>query len=342
MAKRASDNLRIKRAYLDWLRHAKGLSEMSIDKAAASIDRWFGYIGAADLRRFHTEKAVAFKRHLEKAGAPTGRPLSDASRDGILRDLRAFFLWLADQPGYRSKVRHRDAQWFTPDRRSARGAHQGQWRPHPSPEQMRAVILRMPSATVIERRDRALMAFLFLTGSRETAAMTVRLRHVELTNRCVQFDGRQVETKNGKRFTSFFFPVGEEIEAVLAEWVDELKRDLLFGPTDPLFPKTAVRRGPSGGFEAAGLLREPWASPGAIVRIFKSAFTAADLSPFGPHSIRRTLVDLANVHCVTPEDFKAWSQNLGHEEVLTTFQNYGSVSAGRQRELLERFRKTPS
>lgn len=339
MARRNSDNLRIKRRFLEWLRHARGLSEQSLDKSAAAIDRWLDYIDGADLRRFHTEKAVAFKRHLERGTSSQGRPLSDSSRDGILRDLRAFFFWLADQPGYRSRIRHADAQWFTPDRRSARASHQGQWRPHPSPEQMRAVILRMPCGTVIERRDRALMALLFLTGSRETAATTLRLRHVDLANRCVQFDGHEVKTKNGKRFTTFFFPVGREIENILAGWVKELKDVHLFGPTDALFPKTDVRRGPTGKFEPLGLLRAPWASASAVVRVFKSAFAQADLPPFGPHSIRKTLVDLASAHCTTPEDFKAWSQNLAHDGVLTTFVSYGSVASGRQREILARFRE---
>jgi hypothetical protein len=34
--------------------------------------------------------------------------------------------------------------------------------------------------------------------------------------------------------------------------------------------------------------------------------------------------------CKSPEDFKAWSQNLGHEQVLTTFLSYGSVATDRQ------------
>jgi hypothetical protein len=34
--------------------------------------------------------------------------------------------------------------------------------------------------------------------------------------------------------------------------------------------------------------------------------------------------------CRTPEEFKAWSQNLGHEQVLTTFVSYGEVAASRQ------------
>ena len=34
--------------------------------------------------------------------------------------------------------------------------------------------------------------------------------------------------------------------------------------------------------------------------------------------------------CNSPEEFKGWSQNLGHEQVLTTFLSYGSVAADRQ------------
>ena len=33
-------------------------------------------------------------------------------------------------------------------------------------------------------------------------------------------------------------------------------------------------------------------------------------------------------------EFKAWSQNLGHEKVPTTFLNYGSVACDRQGEIL--------
>jgi len=37
----------------------------------------------------------------------------------------------------------------------------------------------------------------------------------------------------------------------------------------------------------------------------------------------------------TPEDFKAWSQNLGHEKVLTTFYSYGEVGNRRQGEIIK-------
>jgi hypothetical protein len=38
--------------------------------------------------------------------------------------------------------------------------------------------------------------------------------------------------------------------------------------------------------------------------------------------------------CRNAEDFKAWSQNLGHEGVLTTFYSYGEVRTERQAEII--------
>ena len=33
-------------------------------------------------------------------------------------------------------------------------------------------------------------------------------------------------------------------------------------------------------------------------------------------------------------ELKAWSQNLGHDDVLTTFTSYGTVAAHRQAEIM--------
>ena len=39
--------------------------------------------------------------------------------------------------------------------------------------------------------------------------------------------------------------------------------------------------------------------------------------------------------CQSPEEFKSWSQNLGHEQVLTTFYSYGEVQLRRQAEIMQ-------
>jgi integrase len=56
---------------------------------------------------------------------------------------------------------------------------------------------------------------------------------------------------------------------------------------------------------------------------------------FNPHSFRDTLVQHGERGvCSTVAAFKAWSQNLGHERVMTTLTSYGNVSPHRQAELI--------
>lgn len=95
-----------------------------------------------------------------------------------------------------------------------------------------------------------------------------------------------------------------------------------------------------------GLTRVHWTTAGPIRRIFKQAFKQAELPYYNPHSFRNMLVRLGEQLCSNAEEFKAWSQNLGHEGVLTTFYSYGDVADYRQAELLRKLAKpienTPS
>lgn len=335
MRKSMTANLRTKRKYLLWLKEAKGLSVASIDRAAASIDRYEIFTQGADFASFHVEKARTFKRQLESLKNPkTGKPLSASTVDGVLRDVKAFFAWLADQPGYRSKVSHADVAYLSPSRRTAKSAHGGLYRPHPTPDQILHVLRMMPTRTVIQRRDRAIIAMLYLTGARDGSLINLHLGDLDLATGCAHFRGVAAGTKFGKAFSVWFFPVGQEVEDVLEAWIGELRAEHLFGAGDPIFPKQRVGVGEGGGFQAQGLERAPWANATRVAQICKEAFVAAGLPPFTPHLFRKTLVDLANRHCKTPEDFKAWSQNLGHEDVLTTFRSYGAVSSGRQGDLI--------
>ena len=103
---------------------------------------------------------------------------------------------------------------------------------------------------------------------------------------------------------------------------------------EPLFPPTLVGLGNSGGFAAVGLRRDGWHGAGPIRDIFRNAFEAAGLPYFNPHSFRNTLVQLGERLCTTAEEFKAWSQNLGHDRVMTTLTSYGTVAPHRQADLI--------
>ena len=121
---------------------------------------------------------------------------------------------------------------------------------------------------------------------------------------------------------------------IVTDWIGHLRLALLWGNNDPLFPKTKVGVGATGSFEALGLERGFWSSTTPIREIFREAFTRGGLPYFNPHSFRNTLPQLGERRCSNAEAFKSWSQNLGHEGVLTTLTSYGVVEPARQAEII--------
>lgn len=210
----------------------------------------------------------------------------------------------------------------------------------PTLEQIKYVLQTMPANSAIERRNRALIAFTILTGARDSAIASMKLKHVDFIEGCVHQDARQVKTKFSKTFDTFFFPVGDDIRQIVVDWVSFLKQDQLWGNDDPLFPATRMVLGASRQFEVAGLNKAHWSSASPIRGIFRDAFQSAGLQNFNPHSFRNTLVRLGEDRCPSPEAFKAWSQNLGHEKVLTTFLSYGEVARTRQGAIIQNLTST--
>jgi integrase len=328
-------NERIKRAYFTYLAEAKGFSEATLDGVAKALNRFETYTRFRDFKAFHIEQAKGFKASLaDQMSERTKDRLSKATLYATLGSLRQFFIWLAGQPGYKSKISYSDADYFNLSAKETRIAKARRDAPVPTLEQIRHVIRMMPAATEIERRDRALVAFTILTGARDGAIASLKLKHVDIDQRRLDQDARQVNTKFSKSFVTWFFPVGSDVEQVVREWVHYLRQEKLWGLDDPLFPATKIVVGDMCHFEVSGLDRKHWSSAGPIRAIFKGAFAAAGLPYFNPHSFRKTLALLGGQVCKSPEEYKAWSQNLGHENVLTTFSSYGDVAGHRQAEII--------
>jgi len=336
MAKHNASNERVKRDYFRFLAEAKGRDAATIDRVAKSLARFETSTGHKDFKRFHRQQAVAFKRRLGEAlGERSGERLSKATVQSALRDLKAFFEWLAREPGFRSHIEYANADYFNLSEKDAAIARARRDKPVPTLEQVGRVLAVMPSATTLERRDRALVAFAAITGARVMALATFRLGHVNLQAGHVEQDARTVATKFAKTFRTVFMPVCDGALEIVAEWVAELRDTRLCGPDDPLFPAPAMGLGEHGGFQPQGLARHGWASSGPIRDVFRRAFEGAGLSYFNPHSFRDMLVHHAMSLDLTPEEMKAWSQNLGHSDVLTTFTSYGTVPPHRQSELIQ-------
>lgn len=335
MTKHHPKNERIKRKFRIWLQEARQKSGHSVDQAVAAIALFEASTGYKDFAAFHIEQARKFKAlQSESINPDTSKPLAKATIKHRLDALKSFFNWLADQPGYGSRIKHADCEYFSMSANDARIATAKRERPAPDLDQVHFVTSTMKTETPIEKRDRAILAFAILTGARDDAIASFSLKHVDLKAGKIFQDARDVRTKNRKTFDTWFFPVGGQAEAIVRDWVDYLKMDLKFGPDDPLFPQSLVTLDANNHFTATGLKREHWKNADAIRRVFRAAFTGAGLTYFHPHSLRTTLTRLGETVCKSPEDFKAWSQNAGHEKVMTTFLNYGKVTPERQAQII--------
>ena len=122
--------------------------------------------------------------------------------------MKAFFQWLVMQPGYKSRISYTDTEYFNLSEKEVRIATARRETMVPTMEQIKHVIETMPNNSALERRNRSLIAFTLLTGARDSAIASMKLKHVDIIGNSVFQDAREVNTKFSKTFTTFFFLSG--------------------------------------------------------------------------------------------------------------------------------------
>lgn len=192
----------------------------------------------------------------------------------------------------------------------------------------------MSNGTDFERRDKALFAFFMLTGARDGAVSSLKLKHVNLAEGHVSQDARDVRTKNSKTINTWFFPVDPAYLDCLSAWVRYLRQVKLFGPEDALFPKPLMGLSEGGGFAVLGLSRDGYSSGSRLNTIIRASFAQVQMPEYTPHSFRKTLALYGDKVGRNMEQFKAWSMNMGHENIATTTSAYMPVTKQRQRDLI--------
>ncbi len=145
MTKHSANNERIKREYFDYLKEAKRHSEPTLDASAKALDRFEVYTRYRDFKKFHFQQAIGFKKYLaEQHGQHSGERLSKATLHATLTQLKGFFLWLAGQPGYKSRFQYSDSDYFNLSDKDTRIATARREQKAPTLEQVKHVISTMP------------------------------------------------------------------------------------------------------------------------------------------------------------------------------------------------------
>ena len=308
-----------------------------MDAAAKALNRFETYNPIPRVSRLSTiEQAVGFKRHLaEQSNLRTGKPLSKATIHSTLAALKAFFVWLAGQPGFRSRLSYSDTDYFNDLERDSRIARTRLDKAlpvagagpacHPNHAGRRRLPAQGPRAGGLDPADRRARR-----SGRLAQAQAPRLGGGPVSSR---MPARwRPSSARPSLLGSFRWETSRG--ALSRSGSAYLEATLHWGPDDPLFPAPRMEAGPDRLFRPAGLDRRHWTTAGPIREIFRRAFglpACRTTRRIGCATRwRRWASDCAR----TPEEFEAWAQNLGHSGMLTTFASYGKVEPARQAEIV--------
>ncbi|MHA1539815.1 MAG: tyrosine-type recombinase/integrase [Alphaproteobacteria bacterium] len=319
----------IKKQYESHLELGGRLSPKTVYQKIKSLRKYEEFTGFKDFKTFNQKQGLEFKESYKE------EEVSYHTKWRVLEDIKAFFLWLARQQGYKRSINVDNIQALNLTKKEELIADVRRIKKYPTLEQVKCLIKAMPSNTEKEKRDRAIIAFAISTGARIAALMTLKIRSVDDYQKVLEQDPNVgVKTKKGKYIVTRFFPVGEEIEAICLDWLKYLKEERLFGLDDPLFPAMKSEVDEMQNFKRDKLSKRFMTSDTNMRRIFEGAFEEAGMQYHNPHSFRDTLIALGYKVCKTPEEFKAWSQNVGHQNMLTTFTAYGTIDPNRQIDII--------
>lgn len=336
-------NDRAKRDYLIWLKEAKQRSSATVEQVRHAIDRFEIYTDFKDFGTFNKDQAIAFKRALlETKAKRSDKRLSIATVHHVLQAIKDFLMWLSSQPGYRRRIRPGDIAYLNLTTGEERQAHASGPKLFASADEYRTALFAMPAKSEIQRRDQALVALMLATGVRDAAVVTLKLKHIDINRSRVFQDPREVHTKFCKTIEVYFCPVGEDVIAIVQDWVSFLQLNKQFSPDDPLFPKTQVCQGADFGFTVCRLSRGHWANASPVRKIFRDAFARVGLRYSNPHSIRNTITRIGYDRKLDAIELKALSQNLGHDSLLTTLNCYGRLTSEETAQIMEDLRKPKS
>ena len=137
------------------------------------------------------------KPSVSRAKAAHGKPLSLTTTEATLRLVKGFFRWLAGQQGFRKVLGFADVEYFNNNRKYARAARVRRAVHYPSKQAAHHALQTMADTSDLERRDKAMFAFVMITGARAGAVSSLRLKHINLVDGFVFQDGRGATVKSG-------------------------------------------------------------------------------------------------------------------------------------------------
>jgi integrase len=235
----------------------------------------------------------------------------------VLATARLFYSWLSDnEPGFKP-IKNSWIQTLKLKRLSD------------IPKTKEAVTLdevlkiaASPTVTIFERRARASAVFMFLSGMRIGAFISLPLQAVDIPNRrIIQYPSLGVRTKNRKNGITFLLDIPELLK-IVKEWDDEVRAVLppngfWFAPLSPETGQIDLNVSSVGEHRAT------------LARMnIKGFLNNANLPYHSPHKFRHGHIQFGLAHSKSIADYKAVSMNVMHSTMEITDEFYSNLNDG--------------
>jgi integrase len=234
-----------------------------------------------------------------------------------LATARLYFSWLSDnEPGFKSIKNS-----WTRTLKLKRLSDVPKIKEAVTLEEVQA-IAACPAHTISERRARAAAVFLFLSGMRIGAFVSLPIQAVDIPNRkIIQYPSLGVRTKNRKNGITYLWDIPELLK-IVKEWDDEVRP--ILSPAGfwfaPLSPETGNidLNVVSVGEHRATIAR----------RNIKRYLDNANLPYHSPHKFRHGHIQYGLAYSKSIADFKAVSMNVMHANMEITDEFYSNLNDG--------------
>jgi site-specific recombinase XerD len=258
------------------------------------------------------------------------KPLSEGYLKKILATARRFFLWLSEN---KSGYTHLNHTWRS-TLKTKRMAQIPKTREVVTYEDIQKMA-SLPVNTLSEKRIQAAAAFLYLSGMRIGAFISLPLLAVDITNRTVkQHPCLGVRTKNRKHATTFLWEIPELMQ-VIQEW-DNLVRSVLpdqgywFAPFSP----------ETGKIDPSNLSC-PESRRSLVTRQLKQWENFHGIQEYSPHKFRHGHIHYGLKRAKTIADYKAVSENVMHSNMSVTDEFYSNFNENELRNRISDIGKQP-
>ena len=308
-------NEEIKQDYRFYLKHQRDfkLNNDSIKDKMSKIDKYDEFFNYADFIEFDTNKGIEYYNHL--LGRFENGQLEMSTVLSYLNTIKEFLNWYFDNHKVKSKkTLIASLVTLEPKDEHRRLAQRLEYVEYPSQDEFEQII-SFSEETILDKRDKAILTFLYISGARISAVATATIKSIDEKKMIFFQDPLEgIKTKRSKHIISILLKFDKKYYECIRSWINFLKVECGFRGIDPLFPvvKDVVKKNFMNG-EAD------------YRKMIAKRCRDVLLPEYHPHAFRHAHIYKALSYVRNGWQLRALSQNVGHESLMTILEKYAKM-----------------